>query len=218
MSLRVEVTKVTPFQQNCSVIWCSETLKAAVVDPGGDLDKILGIISKHQLNIEKILLTHGHLDHAGGAAALARQLSIPVEGPHQDDDFWLQGMEQQAQNYGFSGVEVCVPDRWLNEGESIHVGKEKLDVYHCPGHTPGHIIFHHQSSQLAFVGDVLFKGSIGRTDFPRGDFQTLVNSITTKLWPLGNKTRFVSGHGPISDFASERASNAFVSDAKLASA
>jgi len=216
MSLRVEVVQVTPFQQNCSIIWCDQTLKGAVVDPGGDLDKVNAVIEKHQVNIEKILLTHGHLDHAGGAAALSRQLSVPVIGPHHEDEFWLQGMERQAENYGFPGVEVCNPDQWLTEGEKISIGNESLDVLHCPGHTPGHIIFSHADSKLAFVGDVIFKGSIGRTDFPRGDLDTLINSITEKLWPLGSDVRFVSGHGPISDFGTERATNPFVGDSRLA--
>jgi len=216
MSLRVEVVQVTPFQQNCSVIWCSETLEGAVIDPGGDTEKIIAIIEKHQINVTQILLTHGHLDHAGGATDLRRQLSIPVIGPQKADDFWLQGIEKQSQSYGFSGGENCTPDKWLEGGESISVGNEVLNVYHCPGHTPGHVIFHHKDSGLAFVGDVLFKGSIGRTDFPQGNHADLIHSITTKLWPLGDHTRFVSGHGDISSFADERASNPFVADSVLA--
>ena len=215
MSLRVEIVAVTPFQQNCSIIWCSETMSGAIIDPGGDLEKIKNVVLHYQINIEKILLTHGHLEHAGGANALSQQLNIPVIGPHKEDEFWLQGMEQQAKNYGFPGVDNCQPTHWLDESDTIEVGKETLNVYHCPGHTPGHVIFHHQPSQLAFVGDVLFKGSIGRTDFPKGDLDTLINSITTKLWPLGDNTRFISGHGAISDFATERASNAFVADSLL---
>jgi len=216
MSLRVEVVQVTPFQQNCSIIWCSDTLEGAVVDPGGDTDKITAIIEKHKVNVTQILLTHGHLDHAGGATDLRRQLSIPVIGPHKADDFWLQGIKEQSQNYGFPGGENCTPDEWLEGGESISVGNETLDVYHCPGHTPGHVIFHHKESGLAFVGDVLFKGSIGRTDFPQGNHADLIHSITTNLWPLGDHTRFVSGHGDISSFADERASNPFVADSVLA--
>jgi len=215
MSLRVEVVVVTPFQQNCSVIWCSETLKGAVVDPGGDTDKIIRLVNKHQINIEKILLTHGHLDHAGGAEKLKRELSIPIVGPHKADDFWLQGIEKQGQSYGFPGAENCTPDQWLNEGEVITIGNEVLNVFHCPGHTPGHLVFHHKDSGLAFVGDVIFKGSIGRTDFPQGNHADLIESITSKLWPLGGETRFVSGHGGISDFASERKSNPFVGDQVL---
>lgn len=215
MGLRVEVVCVTPFQQNCSVIWCDKSSVGAVIDPGGDIQKIMDVINQHQINIDKILLTHGHLDHAGGAAELASQLSVPIIGPHKDDDFWLEGMEEQAKSYGFAGVKRCFPDQWLIDGDNIQVGEESLAVYHCPGHTPGHVVFHHSGSKLAFVGDVLFQGSIGRTDFPKGDLQTLIHSITSKLWPLGNETRFVSGHGSISDFASERANNPFVSDSVL---
>jgi hydroxyacylglutathione hydrolase len=216
MSLRVEVVVVTPFQQNCSIIWCSETMEGAVVDPGGDTDKIIAMIQKHQINIKQILLTHGHLDHAGGAAKLKREIAVPVIGPHKGDDFWLQGIEKQAQSYGFPGAENCTPDQWLEEGETIQVGNEVLAVYHCPGHTPGHVVFYHKDSGLAFVGDVIFKGSIGRTDFPQGNHADLISSITTKLWPLGGDTRFVCGHGGISDFATERENNPFVADRVLA--
>ena len=216
MSLRVELVVVTPFQQNCSVIWCSETLEGAVVDPGGDVEKIQQKIAQHNINVKQILLTHGHLDHAGGAAKLKRELEVPVIGPHKDDNFWLQGIEKQGASYGFSGAENCSPDQWLEDGESIQVGNETLSVFHCPGHTPGHVVFYHKESSLAFVGDVIFQGSIGRTDFPQGNHADLIKSITTKLWPLGGETRFVSGHGGISDFASERASNPFVSDQALA--
>ncbi len=215
MSLHVEVVTVTPFQQNCSVIWCSETLEGAVVDPGGDTDKIIAKIEQHKINITQILLTHGHLDHAGGAAKLSRDLNLPIIGPQKEDEFWLQGIEKQGATYGFSGAENCTPTQWLEGGETISVGNEKLDVYHCPGHTPGHLVFHHEKSKLAFVGDVIFKGSIGRTDFPKGDLDTLINSITTKLWPLGGDTRFVSGHGGLSDFAAERESNPYVGDSVL---
>jgi hydroxyacylglutathione hydrolase len=216
MSLRVELVVVTPFQQNCSVIWCSETLRAAVVDPGGDVDRILAKIKQHNITVEQVLLTHGHLDHAGGAAELKRHLNIPIIGPHIDDEFWLGGITEQGKQYGFSGAENCTPDQWLEEGKQITIGNQKLSVYHCPGHTPGHVIFYHQSSGLAFVGDVLFKGSIGRTDFPRGNHKDLINSITSKLWPLGGETRFVSGHGPISNFAYERQTNPHVADQVLA--
>ncbi|RKZ99784.1 MAG: MBL fold metallo-hydrolase, partial [Gammaproteobacteria bacterium] len=178
MSLRVEIVVVTAFQQNCSVVWCTETLEGAVIDPGGDVEKIMDVVNKHNLKIEKILLTHGHLDHAGGAAKLARLIEKPIVGPHQDDDFWLQGMEQQGKSYGLPGAENCSPDQWLNDGEEVTVGNETLEVYHCPGHTPGHVIFYNKGAELAFVGDVLFKGSIGRTDFPRSDHGALLNSIT----------------------------------------
>ncbi len=216
MALRVEIVTVTPFQQNCSIIWCDQTMQGAVIDPGGNIENITQVIEHYKINIEKILLTHGHLDHAGGATDLSDQLNKPIIGPHKEDIFWLEKIESQAQNYGFVGAKNCLPNQWLEDGESVTVGEEILNVYHCPGHTPGHVIFYHQTSQLAFVGDVIFKGSIGRTDFPRGDFQTLINSITQKLWPLGDATRFVSGHGAISDFATERATNPYVSDARLA--
>jgi len=215
MSLRVEVVVVTPFQQNCSVIWCSQSLEGAVVDPGGDVDKILNLIAKEKINITQILLTHGHLDHAGGASKLRRELDIPVIGPHRDDQFWLQGIAEQAKNYGFPAAENCQPDQWLVGNETVEVGNEKLSVLHCPGHTPGHVVFYHQQSGLAFVGDVIFKGSIGRTDFPKGNHQDLIDSITNNLWPLGGETRFVSGHGGLSTFSEERKSNAFVSDSAL---
>ncbi|TQV76898.1 MBL fold metallo-hydrolase [Aliikangiella marina] len=215
MALRVEIITVTPFQQNCSLIWCDKTQIGAVVDPGGDIDKIIQAIDHFKVQVSKILLTHGHLDHAGGAHDLAEALKVKIIGPHKEDLFWLEGIEKQGQSYGFSGAKVCYPDEWLEGGEEVSVGDEKLTVLFCPGHTPGHVVFYHAASKLAFVGDVLFKGSIGRTDFPRGDFDTLINSITTQLWPLGKETRFVSGHGGISDFASERLSNPYVSDAKL---
>jgi len=215
VSLKVEVVMVTAFQQNCSIIWCTETMSGAVIDPGGDVEKIINSIQKNGIQVEKILLTHGHLDHAGGATQLAREINVPIVGPQKDDAFWLEGIEKQAQNYGLPGAENCSPDQWLNDGEEIAVGNEKLNIYHCPGHTPGHVIFYHKDAELAFVGDVLFKGSIGRTDFPRGDHSALIHSITSKLWPLGDSTRFISGHGEISDFASERATNPFVGDRAL---
>lgn len=216
MSLRVEVVVVTPFKQNCSVIWCSESLQGAVVDPGGDVEKIQQLIDRENISVKQILLTHGHLDHAGGAEGLKKQLGIPIIGPQKEDEFWLQGIEKQAKNYGFPGAQNCQPDQWLEDGATVKVGNEQLDVFHCPGHTPGHIVFYHADSGLAFVGDVIFKGSIGRTDFPRGNHADLIQSITNKLWPLGGKTRFVSGHGGISTFAKERASNPFVGDNVLA--
>ncbi len=215
MSLQVEVLMVTAFQQNCSIICCTETMVGAVIDPGGDVGNIIDVINKHNIKVDHVLLTHGHLDHAGGAARLASEINSPIVGPHSDDQFWLQGIEMQARNYGIVGAENCTPDQCLEEGDEIIIGNEKLQVLHCPGHTPGHVVFYHKTSELAFVGDVLFKGSIGRTDFPKGDHAKLIHSITTKLWPLGNQTRFISGHGEISDFATERVSNPFVGDRVL---
>lgn len=210
--LQYQIIPVTHYQQNCSLLWCDETLDAAVVDPGGDIARIQQAIAQRGLRLVKILLTHGHLDHVGGATALARVTGLPIEGPHKDDLFWLQMLPQQAQMMGFGNAEPFVPARYFEEGETVTFGKIMLDIYHCPGHTPGHIIFHHRESQLALVGDVLFRGAIGRTDFPRGNYDDLVNSIRSKLWPLGDDVRFVPGHGPMSTFGEERRSNAFVAD------
>lgn len=211
MSLKYRIIPVTPFQQNCSLIWCDESMKGAVVDPGGDLDKIRRAIEEEGMTIEKILLTHAHIDHAGGTAELARELNLPIEGPHKEDEFWIQGLPMQAQMFGFPSPEVFTPDRWLNDGETVTVGNQTLNVLHCPGHTPGHVVFHHPESALALVGDVLFQGSIGRTDFPKGDHNTLIRSIREKLFPLGGDIRFIPGHGPMSTFGQEQATNPFVS-------
>jgi len=206
----VRIVPVTPFEQNCSIIWCDKTRKAAVVDPGGDLDRILAAAKALGVTIEKILITHGHIDHAGGAAKLARELGVPIEGPQEEDRFWIDGMAQQSKMFGFPDVETFTPDRWLHDGDTVTVGEQTLNVIHTPGHTPGHVVFVHPESRLALVGDVLFAGSIGRTDFPRGDHQTLINSIRTKLFPLGDDITFVPGHGPTSTFGEERESNPFV--------
>ncbi|WP_373001673.1 MBL fold metallo-hydrolase [Marinobacter sp.] len=212
MSLKYRIVPVTPFQQNCSLIWCEETRKAAVVDPGGDLDRIRAAVNEEGVTVEKILLTHAHIDHAGGTAELSKALDIPVEGPQKEDNFWIIGLPQQAQMFGFPAPEVFTPDRWLEDGQQVTVGNEVLDVLHCPGHTPGHVVFYHKESGLALVGDVLFHGSIGRTDFPKGDHSTLVRSIREKLFPLGDEIAFIPGHGPMSTFGQERATNPFVSD------
>ena len=211
MSLKYRIIPVTPFQQNCSLIWCDESMKGAVVDPGGDLDKIRRAIEEEGVTVEKILLTHAHIDHAGGTAELARELKLPIEGPHKEDEFWIQGLPMQAQMFGFPSPEVFTPDRWLNDGETVTAGNQTLNVLHCPGHTPGHVVFHHPESALALVGDVLFQGSIGRTDFPKGDHNTLIRSIREKLFPLGGDIRFIPGHGPMSTFGQEQATNPFVS-------
>ncbi len=208
--IKASIVPVTPFEQNCSILWCERSKRAAVVDPGGDLDRILAAVAKLGVTVEKILITHGHIDHAGGTARLARQLGVPVEGPHEDDRFWIEGMPQQSQRFGFPDVESFEPDRWLHDGDKVTVGEESFDVIHAPGHTPGHVVFVHPQARLAIVGDVLFAGSIGRTDFPRGDYQTLIDSIRNKLFPLGDDIVFIPGHGPTSTFGEERAHNPFV--------
>lgn len=210
--LKVHVVPVTQFQQNCSVIWCDETMKGALVDPGGDVDAILAEVDKRGITVEKILLTHGHLDHAGGAQDLREKLKLPIMGPEKSDKFWLDGIEEQAAKYGMPGLRCCLPDEWLNEGAEIKVGNVVLKTLHCPGHTPGHLVFYDEASRVAFVGDVLFQGSIGRTDFPQGNHEDLINSITDKLWPLGDDMSFVPGHGPLSTFGHERKTNPFVAD------
>ncbi len=214
--MRVAIVPVTPLQQNCSVIWCTATMKAAVVDPGGDLPRIEAAITQAGVTVEKILLTHGHIDHAGEAKPLADTLGVPIEGPHEADRFWLARLDEDGRNWGLRGV-VFEPDRWLVERDTVTVGDLVLDVYETPGHTPGHVIFHHAPSRLALVGDVLFQGSVGRTDFPLSDHQALIDSVVTKLWPLGDDTTFIPGHGPASNFAHERRSNPFVGDRVLAS-
>ncbi|MGL6161231.1 MBL fold metallo-hydrolase [Microbulbifer sp.] len=215
MSLKFHTVPVTPFQQNCTLLWCEDSKRAAVVDPGGDIERILSAVEERGLKLEKILLTHGHLDHVGGTAQLAKQLQLPVEGPHREDGFWIEQLPLQTQMFGFPPVETFTPDRWLEQGDRVTVGDEELEIYHCPGHTPGHVIFFHRPSGLALVGDVLFAGSIGRTDFPKGDHDTLIRSITEKLWPLGDEVRFIPGHGPMSTFGEERRSNPFVADKRF---
>ncbi len=211
-AMKVTIIPVTSFQQNCSLFWCENTMKAAVVDPGGDLDRILSQIEEHGVVVEKILITHGHVDHAAGTAELSDRLGVPVEGPHREERFWIDRLPEDSLQWGFSRARSFEPDRWLDTGDSVSVGGLELDVYHCPGHTPGHIVFFQPESKIAFVGDVLFKGSIGRTDFPRGNHQDLIDSIRQQLWPLGDDVTFVPGHGPVSTFGDERRSNPYVGD------
>jgi len=208
--MKYAIVPVTPFQQNATVLWCEETRRAAVVDPGGDLPMILRVIEREGLALEKILVTHGHIDHAGAVADLAVQFGVPIEGPQIEDKFWIDGMPEQSRMFGFPPVRSFVPDRWLLQGDQVTVGNQVLDVIHCPGHTPGHVCFHHAQSQLAIVGDVLFQGGIGRTDFPKGDYQTLIRSIKERLLPLGDGVEFVPGHGPMSNFGEERRYNPFL--------
>ncbi len=210
--MKYRIVPVTPFEQNCSLLWCEETRRAAVVDPGGDVARILRAVEEEGLSLEKILVTHGHIDHAGAVAELSERLSLPIEGPHRDDQFWIDGMPEQSRMFGFPDVRAFSPTRWLSDGDTVIVGKLELAVLHCPGHTPGHVVFFDPLSRLACVGDVLFQGSIGRTDFPKGDFDTLIASIRGQLWPLGDDVAFIPGHGPMSTFGHERRSNPFCQD------
>lgn len=211
--LDLRLIPVTPFQQNCSLLWNTETLEGVLVDPGGEAKKIMEEANTLGVTIKEIWLTHGHLDHAGGAHDIRKALGIPVIGPHKDDQFWMDDIEQHWANYGHAGMgKNIVPDRYLEDGEVLTLGDIEFGVLHTPGHTPGHVVIYNQDLKIAFVGDVLFRGSIGRTDFPKGNHQQLLDSITSKLWPLGSDMRFVPGHGPMSTFGAERADNAFVAD------
>lgn len=208
--MKFRVIPVTPFEQNCTLLWCEKTRRGAVVDPGGDVPKILAAITDEGVTVVKLLLTHGHIDHAGAAAELAEILNVPIEGPHAEDAFLLDELPRQSQRYGFPLAASFIPSRWLKDGDSVQVGEEALAVLHTPGHTPGHLAFFHPAANLALVGDVLFRGSIGRTDFPRGDFNTLISSIREKLFPLGDNVAFIPGHGAMSTFGDERRSNPFL--------
>jgi len=212
MGLKGRVVPVTPFQQNCSVVWSEATMAGAVIDPGGDLPRIRAAIEEQGVAIEKILLTHGHVDHAAGAGALAELLGVPIEGPHEADRFLIEALPAQAARFGFGPAMAFEPARWLDDGDEVALSDLTLEVRHCPGHTPGHVIFFHRPSSLAVVGDVLFQGSVGRTDLPGGDHAALIRSIRTRLWPLGGDIAFLPGHGPMSTFAAERAANPFVGD------
>jgi glyoxylase-like metal-dependent hydrolase (beta-lactamase superfamily II) len=203
---------VTAFQQNCSLIWDEQSRQAAVIDPGGDLDELLAQVERLDIKLEQIWLTHAHIDHAGGTGELAGRLNLPIIGPHPGDQFWIDALPQQSQMFGFPPALAFTPTRWLHEGDTVTLGGHTVQVRHCPGHTPGHVVFYSPELQRAFVGDVLFAGSIGRTDFPQGNFDQLIASIKTKLWPLGDDTVFIPGHGPESSFGRERRSNPFVGD------
>lgn len=213
--LRAAIIPVTPLQQNCTLLWCTKTMRGAFTDPGGDLPRLKAAAEQAGVTIEKILLTHGHIDHCGSAGIFAEELGVEIEGPHEADRFWIEKLGVEGPKYGING-QTFEPSRWLKDGDTVTVGELTLNVRHCPGHTPGHIVFHHPDSRLAIVGDVLFKGSIGRWDFPMGNHQQLIESITQRLWPMGGDTAFVPGHGPMSTFAHERATNPLVGDAALA--
>ena len=212
-SINIRICPVTPFQQNCSLVWDSETMEGVFVDPGGDHEQLLKAAKELGVTIKEMWLTHGHLDHAGGAEDIRAKLGIPMIGPHKEDQFWLDLIEESWAKYGQAGMgKNTVPDRYLEDGETLKLGETEFGVVHTPGHTPGHVVIYNQELKIAFVGDVLFKGSVGRTDFPKSDPQALIDSIKTKLWPLGNDMRFVPGHGPMSTFGAERANNPFVGD------
>ncbi|MFZ2301629.1 MAG: MBL fold metallo-hydrolase [Gallionella sp.] len=209
--MKFRVIPVTPFEQNCTLLWCEKTRHGAVVDPGGDVSRILAAITEEGVTVDKLLVTHGHIDHAGAAAELAEKLDAQIEGPHAEDAFLLDELPGQSQRYGFPLAASFIPGRWLKDGDSVQIGEESLAVLHTPGHTPGHVVFFQRDANLALVGDVLFRGSIGRTDFPRGDPNTLIASIREKLFPLGDDVAFIPGHGPMSTFGEERRSNPFLS-------
>ncbi|HTH39597.1 MAG TPA: MBL fold metallo-hydrolase [Rhodocyclaceae bacterium] len=216
--MKYAVIPVTPFQQNCSILVDDATQRAVVVDPGGDVDRIVATLEKNGITVERILLTHGHLDHASAAGELAQRLGgVPIEGPHEDEKFLIDNLPVQCASYGFPVFDAFTPTRWLKDGDTVQFGNETLEVIHCPGHTPGHVVFFHRGRGLAIVGDVIFAGSVGRTDFdfkgkPYGDFDTLAHSIRQKLFPLGDDVEFIPGHGPNSTFGRERQTNPYVGE------
>ncbi len=210
--LEIRIIPVTPLQQNTSMIWSTETMEGVFIDPGGEVDKLMGAAEQFGVNIVGVWLTHGHLDHAGAATEVSERTGCPIIGPHEDDQWLLDELEAQGAKYGITDGRNVKPDRYLHDGDELELAGNRFGVAHCPGHTPGHVVIYHKEGALAFVGDVLFRGSIGRTDFPRGNHQQLIDSITGKLWPLGNEMRFVPGHGPLSTFGQERQDNPFVAD------
>lgn len=214
--MKCAIVPVTPYQQNCSVLVCEETKKAAVVDPGGDLERIEEALGQFGVELEKVFLTHGHMDHCAIANDVRLKYGVPIEGPHDEDKFWIDKLPEWCEMSGFPMAQPFEPDRWLEEGDTVQFGNQRLEVKHCPGHTPGHVVFFHPGVKVAIVGDVLFQGSIGRTDFPKGDQDTLLKSIREKLWPLGDDVAFIPGHGPTSTFGEERKNNPFVADKRFA--
>ena len=212
MTIKVTLVPVTAYQQNCSVLKCEDTGRAAIVDPGGDTERILGAVAQLGGEVEKILLTHGHMDHCAAADVLRQELGVPIEGPHEGDRFWIEKLPEWCQMANFPPARPFEPDRWLVGGDTVTVGAQTHSVYHCPGHTPGHVVFLPDEPRVAWVGDVLFQGSIGRTDFPRGNHEDLIASIRGTLFPLGDDITFIPGHGPTSTFGRERQTNPFVAD------
>ena len=210
MALQYRIIPVTAFEQNCSLIWCDETKDAAVIDPGGDLDRIHAAVEQAGVNLTAIWLTHAHIDHAGATGELAETKSLPIVGPQKEEQFWIDMLPQQSAMFGFPQAKMFTPDRWLEHGDEVSLGNETMGVLHCPGHTPGHVVFYSEVAKLAVVGDVLFQGSIGRTDFPKGDHGTLINAIKERLLPLGDDVEFIPGHGPMSTLGHERVNNPFL--------
>jgi len=208
--LHYHTIPVTGFAQNCSLLWCDRTNEASLIDPGGDLPRLKAEVEQRGLTLVALWLTHAHIDHAGGTGQLARELGLPIIGPHEGDQFWIDGLPQQSQMFGFPKAEPFMPTRWLHDGDTVTLGQSTLNVRHCPGHTPGHVVFHSPEIKRCFVGDVLFAGSIGRTDFPGGSHPQLIDSITQRLWPMGDDTVFIPGHGPESTFGEERRHNPYV--------
>jgi glyoxylase-like metal-dependent hydrolase (beta-lactamase superfamily II) len=204
------IIPVTPFQQNCTLLWCTETNKAVVVDPGGDVLQILNAIRQAGVTVDQIWITHGHIDHVGGAADLRDELKVPIVGPHLADKFLLDHVVEGGRRFGMTNVRDFAPDRWLSEGDEVHLGKLSFKILHCPGHSPGSVVFFNDAMRFALVGDVLFNGSVGRTDLPGGDHATLIRSIEEKLLPLGDDVAFICGHGPGSSIGQERATNPFL--------
>ncbi len=213
--MKCAIVPVTAFQQNCSILVCEETRRAALVDPGGDVPQLREALTKLDATLEKVFLTHGHMDHCGAAAMVRKEFGVPIEGPQREDKFWIDQLGEMSSMYGLPPSEAFEPDRWLEDGDTVTFGAQALEVLFCPGHTPGHVVFFSRSQQWAWVGDVLFQGSIGRSDLPGGDHDTLVNSIREKLWPLGDAVQFVPGHGPTSSFGEERLHNPFVADKRF---
>ena len=208
--LHYRTVPVTAFAQNCSIVWCESTREAVVIDPGGELPRIEAAVKELGVALMQICLTHAHIDHAGGVAELSQRLGLPIVGPHPDDQFWIDGMAEQSRMFGFPHAQSFTPTRWLHDGDTVQVGECVLNVRHCPGHTPGHVVFHSPDTRRAFVGDVLFAGGIGRTDFPGGNHAQLISSIRERLWTMGDDTVFIPGHGPESSFGEERRHNPYV--------
>ncbi|MBI0159024.1 MULTISPECIES: MBL fold metallo-hydrolase [unclassified Snodgrassella] len=210
MALQIQVIPVTPFQQNAALLWDDVSKEAVLTDVGGEAERLLSAVSQHQLKLQAIWLTHGHLDHASGVADLTEQQSVPVLGPHQSDDYWLQALPEITANYGFPVSKPLTPTRWLEDGDELSVGEHKFIVYHIPGHTPGHVVFYNQENNLLIAGDVLFRESIGRTDFPGGNHADLIHGIQSKLLTLPDSTRVLPGHGPMTTIGHEKLHNPYL--------